>query len=214
MNRVKENLEQGFDIKIIGGYFCYIFTDYSNDETSLKFCEKYNIPYLNFSFMHMEFDKNNPFTLDKCLITNDFPFHNYFSILPAKKFNFQDTINNNNYDDIIKYKNIFILEPINYEIQQKLSFYFKVEVNEEQNEFAIFGFFDKKENFSAKFCIWYDVKKKEINYYENNEERIEKINLDFTNFNNREKNWILICSKFKYIFHLGNEKKKRERKNF
>ena len=209
MNRVKENLEAEFDIKILGGYFCYIFSNYSNDETTLKFCKKYNIPYINFSFIHMKFDENIPLNLENCLITETFPFHNYFSLLPKEYFNFEDNIDNNNYDEIKKYKDIFTFIPINRNKQKTLSSYFKVKINKKKNEFAIFGFFDKKENFSEKFCIWYNTKNKKIFYYENESFGLK---LNFSKINKDKKEWILICSKYQYVFEENNKEKKDEEK--
>ena len=60
----------------------------------------------------MEFNKSIPFILNDCLITDKFPFHNYFSILPENKFKFKNISNDNNYKEIIKYKNVFTFIPI------------------------------------------------------------------------------------------------------
>ncbi len=124
LSRVKENLEEEFDINIIEGDFCYIFTNLSNDKTTLEFCEEYNIPYLQFSFQTMEFNEEFPFNLEKCFITNNFPFHNYFSILSKENFKFANGFKNNNYKDIIKYKNNFIFKYMSNNQQEILSNFF------------------------------------------------------------------------------------------
>ena len=50
LNRVKNNIEEDFDINIIGGYFSYIFTNFSENTKVIEFCKQYNISYLEFSF--------------------------------------------------------------------------------------------------------------------------------------------------------------------
>ena len=203
LNRVKSNLEESFNIKIIAGYFCYIFTNFSQNNTVISFCEKYKIPYLEFSFEEMKFNQNKPFNLEDCLITKKFPFHNYFSILPDTKFKFENILSDN-YDEIIKYKNLFTFILIKDENEKKLKWIFKINNKSTSfnpnNEFAICGFFDNIQNFSKKFCIWYNVKEMKIYYYENDDIKSIEEKLDFSDANSEKKEWVLICSKYKYKY--------------
>ena len=200
LNRVKINIEENFNIKIIAGYFCYIFTNFSKNDTVISFCEKYKIPYLEFSFEKMKFNKNKPFNLNDCLITKKFPFHNYFSILPDSKFESLE----DNYDEIIKYKNLFTFIPIKGENENKLKLIFKINNKSSlfnpNNKYAIFGFFDKIQDFSKKFCIWYNVKEKKIYYYKNDDIKSTEKEFDFNDANSEKKEWVSICSKYKYKY--------------
>lgn len=210
LTRVKENLETEFDINILEGYFCYIFTDLSNDKTTLEFCEEYQIPYLQFSFQTMEFNHDLPFVLERCFITNKFPYHNCFSILPKEKFkltNSNNSIKINNYREIISYAKNFTFENIDDKNQKILSFLFKAENKGRfyTNNFAIYGYFDKIENFANNFCIWYDNKENLIIYYKDNNSISIKEKMNFSKDNKEKKNYILICSKYEYIYKTDKE---------
>ena len=156
----------------------------------------------------MEFNKNKPFNLNDCLITKKFPFHNYFSILPDNKFKSLE----DNYDEIIKYKNLFTFIPIKDENEKKLKWNFKIKNKSTSfnpnNEYAICGFFDNIQNFSKKFCIWYNVKKMKIYYYENDDIKSIEEKLDFDDANSEKKEWVLICSKYKYKYLTDEDIKK------
>jgi len=203
LNRVKNNIESVFNIKIISGYFCYIFTNFSKNNKVISFCEKYKIPYLEFSFQEMKFNIDKPFNLNDCLITNNFPFHNCFSIVSEDKFKFKNILDENNYDEIIKYKSLFTFQSIKNTIKNDLKWTFKVgkksKLFDINNDYAIFGFFNEMKKFSNKFCIWYNCKQKIIYYYDNGIiKTISNKNYDFSDVNTENKEWILICSKYKY----------------
>ena len=208
LGRVKEKLEEEFDIKIIEGGFCYIFTDLSNDNVTIEFCKKYNISYLQFSFQNMEFNDEFPFNKEKCFITNNFPFHNSFSILSKEKFEITDNYTKlNNYEEIANYKKNFTFEYINDKCQEALSYFFKTKNKGHyyKNEFAIFGYFDIKENFSSKFCIWYDTQNGKIIFCKDNEIISIKEKLIFNKDDKTNKNFILICSKYEYVYKTDKE---------
>ena len=157
----------------------------------------------------MEFNKNKPFNLNDCLITKKFPFHNYFSISPDSKFESLE----DNYDEIIKYKNLFTFIPIKGENENKLKWIFKINNKSSSlfnpnNEYAIFGFFDNIQDFSKKFCIWYNVKEKKIYYYKNDDIKSTEKEFDFNDANTEKKEWVLICSKYKYKYLTDEDIKK------
>ena len=204
LNRVKDNIEEDFNIKIISGYFSYIFTNYSKDDKVISFCKDFKIFYLEFSFEEMKFNDNIPFNLDDCFITDKFPFHNYFSILPENKFEFGNKLDINNYKEIIKYKKLFTFIPIKIDIINQLKWLFKIKNKSNlfnpNNDYAVFGFFDEMEDFSKKFCLWYNVKEKNIYYYEDENIKTISKEFDFSDINSEKKEWILICSKYKYKY--------------
>ena len=208
LNRVKENLQKDFNVTIIGGYFCYIFTNYNKDNRARTFCENYKIPYLEFSFEDMKFNKNKPFILKDCFITKNFPFHNCFSILPDNKFKFKN-LNENNYEEIIKYKNLFDFIPIEGEIKNQLNWIFKINNKSSpfnpNNDYAIFGFFDKMHDFNKKFSIWYNTKENKIYYYKDDNIESIKKELNFNDVNSQKKEWVLICSKYKYKYFTNKD---------
>ena len=208
LNRVKDNIEEDFNIKIISGYFSYIFTNYSKDNKVISFCKEYKVFYLEFSFDEMKFNEKIPFNLNDCFITDKFPFHNYFSLLPEDKFKFGKNLDINNYNKIIKYKKLFTFIPIKIDIINQLKWIFKIKNKSNQfnpnNDYAVFGFFDEMKDFSKKFCIWYNVKEKKIYYYEDDNIQTISKEFDFTDINLEKKEWILICSKYKYQ-HLTDE---------
>ena len=150
----------------------------------------------------MIFSNERPFNLKECLITKNFAFHNCFSILPENKFNFEN-IMDNNYEEIIKYKDKFTFIPLSDENQNILKWHFGIigQVMDVNNEFAIFGYFDKIEDFSKKFCIWYNIKEKKIYYYVNdNLKSIEEKNFNLNCIDSEKKGFILICAKYKYKY--------------
>ena len=204
MNRVKDNIEEDFNIKIISGYFSYIFTNYSKDDKVISFCKEFKIFYLDFSFEEMKFNSEIPFNLDDCFITDKFPFHNYFSILPENKFEYGNELDINNYKEIIKYKKLFTFIPIKIDIINQLKWLFKIRNKSNlfnpNNDYAVFGFFDEMKDFSKKFCIWYNVNEKKIYYYEDENIKTISKEFDFSDINSEKKEWILICSKYKYKY--------------
>ena len=156
----------------------------------------------------MKFNEKIPFNLNDCFITDKFPFHNYFSLLPEDKFKFGKNLDINNYNKIIKYKKLFTFIPIKIDIINQLKWIFKIKNKSNQfnpnNDYAVFGFFDEMKDFSKKFCIWYNVKEKKIYYYEDDNIQTISKEFDFTDINLEKKEWILICSKYKYQ-HLTDE---------
>ena len=204
LNRVKDNIEENFNIKIISGYFSYIFTNFSKDDKVISFCKKYKIFYLEFSFEEMKFNKEIPFNLNDCFITDKFPFHNYFSILPEDKFKFGNNLDINNYMEIKEYKKLFTFIPIKIDIINDLKWLFKIRNKSHlcnpNNDYAVCGFFDEMKDFSKKFCIWYNVNEKKIYYYEDENIKTISKEFDFNDINSEKKKWILICSKYKYKY--------------
>jgi hypothetical protein len=55
-------------------------------------------------------------------------------------------------------------------------------------------------DFSKKFCIWYNVNEKKIYYYEDENIKTISKEFDFSDINSEKKEWILICSKYKYKY--------------
>ena len=212
LNRVKSNIEEDFDINIIGGYFSYIFTNFSENTNVISFCKQYNISYLEFSFEEMKFNSDIPFNINDCFITDKFPFHNYFSILPKDKSKFNKFLDNDDYNKIIQYKKLFTFIPIKNDIIKELKWIFKINNKSgtfnPNNDYAIFGFFNEIKDFSRKYCIWYNDKEKKIYYYENDKIKTFDKNFDFSDVNLENKEWILICSKYKYKFLTNDDVKK------
>jgi len=159
----------------------------------------------------MKFNKDKPFNLEDCLITKEFPFHNHFSILPDTKFKFENILLDN-YNEIIKYKNLFTFIVIKGENEKKLKWNFKINNNSSlfnpNNKYAIFGFFDNIQDFSKKFCIWYNVKEMKIYYYEKDDIKSIEEKLDFSDVNSEKKEWVLICSKYKYKYLTDEDVRK------
>ena len=210
-NRVKTNIEEDFNIKIIGGYFSYIFTNYSKDDKVISFCKEFKIFYLDFSFEEMKFNSEIPFNLNDCFITDKFPFHNYFSILSENNFEFGNKLDIKNYMEIIKYKKFFNFIPIKVDIINDLKWLFRINNKSDfmnpNNDFAVFGFFDEMKDFSKKFCIWYNVNEKKIYYYEDENIKTISKEFDFSDINSEKKEWILICSKYKYKYFTEEDVK-------
>ena len=212
LNRVKSNIEEDFDINIIEGYFSYIFTNFSENTKVISFCKQYNISYLEFSFEEMKFNADIPFNLNDCFITDKFPFHNYFSILPKDKSKFNKILDNNDYNKIIQYKKLFTFISIKNDIINELKWIFKINnkssIFNPDNDYAIFGFFNEIKDFSKKYCIWYNNKEKKIYYYEDDNIKTFDKYFDFSDVNLENKEWILICSKYKYKYLTNDDVKK------
>ena len=76
------------------------------------------------------------------------------------------------------------------------------------NDYAIFGFFNEIKDFSRKYCIWYNDKEKKIYYYEDDNIKTFDKYFYFSDVNLENKEWILICSKYKYKFLTNDDVKK------
>ena len=226
-NRVKSKIESEYNIIIKEGHFSYIFIDEEKDVKTIEFCENNNLSYYFFSVKNLKFTNLNTIILnDKTFITNDFPFHNSFTILPKNFFKLKNG-NFEKLDYIEKIQKSLSFQKISDKIQKKLN---KIFLNKhelaknEKNEFFIYGNFDGIFEVNSSYCRWlknddlyfYCPKKKnkeneqskleeEINDKENeeeeeegkkNEELWEKIK--FQNGSKlSEKKYTLICAKYK-----------------
>ena len=195
LGNVKKNVENIFDIEINEGYFFYIFSSQKIDKNSIDFCKNYDFEYVLFSPDKMNFDYSNNFNLTHSFITNTFPIHNSFSILPPEIFATDNKNKLINYDKIKS-------------VQKKLININLSEENEKilnkclcDNKYIILGYFEDKFNVT-KYCLWYDKNNKEI-YYKSS---LIEINLSKELiFDNNEKtdNFVLIGLKNE-IFQTGN----------
>jgi len=221
-NRVKSKLENEFNITISKGYFSYILIYEEKDDATIEFCEKNNIRYFLFSINEKKF-KNldniiiNDILNDKAFITNDFPFHNSFTILPKKYFELKNG-KFINLDYIEKIQKSLSFSKISNKIQEKLSEIFlpkhKLGENNEKNEFFIYGNFNEIFDVNASYCrflnnddlfFYCPKKRKEENKekYESKKEE-EKINevewekIEFLDGSRlSQEKYTLICSKYK-----------------
>ena len=86
-NRVKSKIESEYNIIIKVCHFSYIFIDEEKDIKTIEFYENNNLSYYFFSVNNLKFTNLDSVILnDKTFITNDFPFHNSFTILPKNCF--------------------------------------------------------------------------------------------------------------------------------
>ena len=193
LRNVKKNIENKFDVEISEGYFFYIFSSQKLDKNTIEFCNEYNFEYTLFSPDKMEFDYNFHFNLEHSFITNNFPIHNSFSILPPEKF---ETNNKNKlifYNEIKSIQKNLITIKISEENEKILNKYFS------SNEYFVLGYFDKKFDVT-KYCLWYDKSKEEIYYKNFSGENIlsEKLIFDKENTDN----FVLIGAK-NDILYIG-----------
>ena len=154
-NRVKSKLESEFNITISKGYFGYIFIYEEKDDLTIKFCEKNNLRYFLFSIIEKEFKNlDNNILNDKTFITDDFPFHNSFTILPKKFFKLNEgKFKNLNY--IQKIQKSLSFSKIPNKIQKKLAGIFlpKHKLGEnENNEFFVYGNFNEIFEVNESYC--------------------------------------------------------------
>jgi len=154
-NRVKSKLESEFNITINKGYFSYIFLYEEKDDITIKFCEKNNLRYFLFSINDKEFKNlDNIILNDKAFITDDFPFHNSFTILPKHFFKLKNR-KFKNIDYIQKIQNSLSFSKISNKIQKKLADIFlpKHKLGEnENNEFFIYGNFNEIFEVNESYC--------------------------------------------------------------
>ena len=200
-NRVKDKIENEYNIEISEGHFSYILLEEDKDNDTISFCEKNNLNYVLFSIKKLDFiNVNNPILNDKTLITKDFPLHNSFSILPKDCFNIKGG----------KFENIEFIQSIQNKIkseslssgfdESKLNSYFipKNELgNKEKNEFLIFGHFNECFNVNSSFCRWLNNDDLYFYYY-NKKGKLCKSKLQLKSKLNAKK-YTLICSKYKII---------------
>jgi len=185
LGNVKKNIENKFDVEISEGYFFYIFSSQESDQNSIEFCKEYNFEYVLFSPENMKFDYNFTFNLDNSFITNNFPIHNSFSILPPEKF---ETNNKNKlilYDEIKSIQKKLVTIKISEENEKILDQYFSI------NEYFVLGYFNKKFNVN-RYCLWYDKNKEEIQYKYSSREIILSNKLIF---DKNTDNFVLIGAK-------------------
>ena len=200
-NRVKDKIENEYNIQISEGHFSYILIEEDKDNDTIKFCENNNLDYILFSIKKLDFiNVNNPTLNDKTLITKDFPIHNSFSILPKDCFNIKDgKLENIEYIQNIQNKIKFESLPSGFD-ESKLNSYFvpKHEFGaKEMNEFFIFGHFDECFKVNSSFCRWLNNNDLYFYYY-NKEGKLCKSELQLKSKLN-EKKYTLICSKYKII---------------
>lgn len=195
LNQIKKKLENEYDIIITEGHFSYILLFEDNDKDTMDFCDKNNLNYFLFSIEQLSFKNLNiPIFNEKTLITTTFPIQSVFSILPK--------------DNFIEYKNK-LLKQQEIEDFQKLLICEDIEenliilirklyvredlANDDENEFYLFGHFDKMIKVNNSFCIWFDNKDCSLYYYEKNKyiKFIQKYSKKLS-----EKNFSLICSKY------------------
>ena len=155
-NRVKSKLENEFNITIKQGYFSYILMYEERDNTTINFCEKNNLRYFLFSiYENFEFKNlDNIILNEKEFITNDFPFHNSFTILPKKYFKLKNQrFINLDYIEMIQKSLSFSKIPDEIQIKLAEIFLPKDKLEEkESNEFFIYGNFNEIFEVNASYC--------------------------------------------------------------
>ena len=202
-NRVKENLESKYLIKIDEGYFSYILLSEEPDDKTIEFCNKNSLNYYLFSMKKMAFENTTLLFDDKCFITNNFPIHSSFSILPKESFETDKDGYLKEIDNIIKLEKKIKFEKIDKEILKILSQYFIPKEPTQKNEFLKVGDFDKKFAVNYRFCIWMDNKNSSLQYYDKNK-KLFSIELE-NNTRLGEKEYSLICSKYKFNYIYKNK---------
>ena len=151
----------------------------------------------------MAFENTTLLFDDKCFITNNFPIHSSFSILPKESFETDKDGYLKEIDNIIKLEKKIKFEKIDEEILKILSQYFIPKEPTQKNEFLKVGDFDKKFDVNYRFCIWMDNKNSSLQYYDKNR-KLFSIELE----NNKrlgEKEYSLICSKYKFNYIYKNK---------
>ena len=203
-NRVKENLEEIYSIKIDKGYFAYILVYEDQDKNTIDFCEKNSLRYYLFSIKNLKFSSDELFFDDISLITEEFPIHSSFSILPKKNFEKDNKGNLKNIEDIIKLEKKLKFETISKELKGFISQYFipkNSEINS-KNDFLVAGSFEEMFDVNHNFCIWIDNYNSTLKYTNKNKKVIEhKIN-NFTKLSDLK--YTLLCSKYKIECYYKN----------
>ena len=202
-NRVKENLEERYSIKIDEGYFSYILVYEDQDKKTIEFCEKNSLKYYLFSVKKLKFISEKLLFDDESLVTKDFPIHSSFSILPKTKFEKDSKGNFKNAKEIKNLERSIKFERITKELKTKINQYFipkNSKITSDKNELFLAGHFEEMFDVNHCFCIWID----NINLsfiYTDKEKTIYKVKLDnfekLSNFN-----YTLLCFKYKikYIY--------------
>ena len=197
-NRVKENLENRYSIKIDEGYFSYILLSEEIDKKTIEFCEKYSLKYYLFSVEKLCFENEQLLFDDICLITKEFPIHSSFSILPMESFEINENRCLTKFDDIMKLEKQINFRKVPEEILKILSQYFILKdssIPVDKNEFLIVGDFNDKFDVNYCFCIWLDYKRSTL-IYKNKNKKIFEIKLKDYKESGKD-NYSLICSKYK-----------------
>ena len=204
MNRVKSKLEKEYDIKIDEIHFSYVLTIEELDEETITFCKNNNLHYILFSIKDLAFKENIfPLFNDKTFITNTFPFHTSFSILPKKMFKISKGILKNE-KDIYDIQKKLIYEKIENELFESINNYFKP-INalseSDENEFVILGHFNEMFEVKKSLCLWFNNNNLYFYTYKKNGKHL-KYGLKYPKKLSKE-NYSLICSKYK-IFKNGS----------
>ena len=202
-NRVKENLENRYSIKIDEGYFSYILLSEEIDKKTIEFCEKYSLKYYLFSVEKLCFENEQLLFDDICLITKEFPIHSSYSILPKESFEIDEKGNLKKLNDIIKLEKQLTFKKIPEEILKMIHQYFILKdnsISDKNNDFFIAGNFDEKFDVNYCFCMWMDHENSTLIYYDKHK-KVDYIKIE--NYEKLENNkYSLICSKYKirYIY--------------
>ena len=197
-NRVKDNLEKRYSIKIDEGHFSYILLNEEKDENTINFCKENILKYYLFSIDKLCFS-NEKILFDKeSLITKDFPFQSSFSILSKETFGKDNKGKLINMKNIIEFEKTIKFIKISDKFKKIIEQYFILknsEIHSEENEFSIVGNFENYFNVNHNFCFWIDNNELSIIYHGKNE---KVVNIKLENFKRLSQfNFTLICSKFK-----------------
>ena len=204
-NRVKENLEEIYSIKIDKGYFAYILVYEEQDEKTIAFCEKNSLKYYFFSIKELKFSSDILLFDDISFITEEFPIHSSFSILPKKIFEKDNKGNLKNIENIINLEKKLQFQKIPRKLKGFICQYFipkNSEINSEKIDFLVAGSFEEIFDVNYNFCIWIDNDNSILKYTNKDGKTIEiKIN-NFENFSDLK--YTLLCSKYKIECYIKN----------
>ena len=196
LNRVKERLENEYDITITDGYFSYIFIYEEPDNDTISFCDNNELNYIYFSIENLSFiDSNKDIFNDKTFITSTFPIQSSFSILPQSTFK----IYNKNLlkkEYIKNFQKSLIYENIDEKLKTLINELFENSIklpSNGENEYYIFGHFDNIIEVNNSFCIWFD--NNDYQFYYNEENSYKKFNKKYYK-KLSDKKFSLICSKY------------------
>ena len=201
-NRVKENLEEKYSIKIDTGYFSYILVYEDMDKQTIEFCKENSLKYYLFSVKELKFMNEELLFDDESLITNDFPIHSSFSILPKTFFEKKGNKELKNNDYINELKKNIKFEKLAKELESKLFKYFlpkNPKITPAKNEFLICGHFNEMFDTNYCFCIWLDNVNSSLIYVDKNKNVFE-INIDKFKKDSKFK-YTLLCSKYKIKYN-------------
>ena len=204
-NRVKENLEIKYGIIIDEGYFSYILLSDDKDENTIKFCDDNSLKYFCFSVENVGFENGNLSFDNKSLITNNFPPHSSFSILPKNCFETDYKGKLLKMEYINEKENSFKFEKITGDLKGILNQYFvpKDNLNMKNNEFLIAGSYNEIFEVNHCFCVWMDNHKLSLIYTDKNK-KVYTIKL-YKFLKLSDLKYTLICSKYKINYYYKNK---------